>query len=246
MSQVQELLSQRLKKNAHSSKMAVMARESANGNLTSFSGIFSISELSDREKFQLESILLEHAEKNESYSEDLKELISITSEVKAINNQAALLHGERIKRAHNILTRYKDGAFTRWLITAYGNRQTPYNFMQYYEFCEALPKTLRPQIESMPRQVIYVLASREGELDKKRELIEAYEGQSKFELLCRIRTLFPLKEKDKRRRNPGDAAINTLTRLYLDLKMEKFTLTKGQKEQAAELLKSLQKQLNSD
>lgn len=37
-------------------------------------------------------------------------------------------------------------------MAAYGNRQTPYNLMQYYEFCEAMPKHLRPQIELMPRQ----------------------------------------------------------------------------------------------
>ena len=244
MSEVQALLSQRLKKNPHSSKMAVMAKQSANGGLTSFSGVFSVTDLSDREKLQLETILQEFSQKKDSYSDDLKELISITSEVKAINNQAAILHGERIKRAHSILTRYKDGAFTTWLLTAYGNRQTPYNFMQYYEFCEAMPKSLRPLIESMPRQVVYILASREGELEKKREIVEAYDGQSKFELLCRIRTTFPLSNKDKRRRNPGDAAINSLTRLYLDLKREKFSFSKAQKETVFELLQSIKKLVN--
>ena len=105
--------------------------------------------------------------KSKKLSNDLNHLISLTSEVKAINNQAALLHGERIKKAHQILTRYRDGAFTAWLMAAYGNRQTPYNLMQYYEFCEAMPKQLASKIELMPRQAIYVFASREGEPRKK-------------------------------------------------------------------------------
>lgn len=65
---------------------------------------------------------------------DLAELSLITSEVKAINNQAAILHGERIKKAQTLLKSYQEGAFSAWLNATYGNRQTPYNLMQYYEF----------------------------------------------------------------------------------------------------------------
>src|SRR6185437_5934673 len=114
-------------------------KQSANGNLSSFSGVFSIADLSNHEKSSIETILKDYAIDPENLDDDLAHLISITSEVKAINNQAALLHGERIKKAHTILTRYRDGAFTAWLIAAYGNRQTPYNFLQYFEFCEAMP-----------------------------------------------------------------------------------------------------------
>lgn len=37
-------------------------------------------------------------------------------------------------------------------MAAYDNRQMPYNLMQYYEFCEAMPKHLRPQIGLIPHQ----------------------------------------------------------------------------------------------
>ena len=141
MSKVNELLTQRLKKNEASPKMTAMAHQSANGNLTSFAGVFGVSELNEHERSKIEEILKNYAVDVDDISRDLSSLISITSEVKAINNQAALLHGERIKKAHTIFTRYRDGAFTAWLISAYGNRQTPYNLMQYYEFCEAMPKT---------------------------------------------------------------------------------------------------------
>jgi len=241
MSKVNALLTQRLRKTDSSSKMAAMAQQSANGHLSSFSGLFSISELSEREKSAIETILKEYAFDHEDVEQDLANLISITSEVKAINNQAALLHGERIKKAHTILTRYRDGAFTAWLLAAYGNRQTPYNLMQYYEFHEAMPKRLRLQIEAMPRQAIYTLASREGALEKKQEIVEKYQGETKAELLILIREAFPLDEKDGRRKNSGESAIEALRRLHRDLKKRPTHFTRTQKEAAMTLLEEIQR-----
>ena len=163
--------------------------------------------------------------------------------MKAINNQAALLHGERIKRAHTILTRYRDGAFTAWLIAAYGNRQTPYNLMQYYEFCESMPKTLRLQIESMPRQAIYTLASREGPIEKKKQIVETYKGQTKAQLLELIRDLFPLGIEDKRRQNQGEAFVMALRRLQQDLKKRPCNFSNSQKEAVVTLLEAIHQQV---
>jgi hypothetical protein len=239
MSSVNTLLNQRLKKGDHSSKMAAMAKRSAEGNLTSFSGIFSIVDLSDREKTELETILIDHTTGRQDIQKDLATLVSITSEVKAINNQAALLHGERIKKAHTLLTSYRDGAFTLWLLATYGNRQTPYNFMQYYEFCEALPKPLRPQLELMPRQAIYTLASRDGSLTMKQKIVEDYKGETKEELLSLIRDMFPLSSKDKRKQNHGETIILGLSKLSRLLQNKKVSLSKMQKKQIQALLEEI-------
>ena len=205
-SKLDQVLNSRLKKNdKKNSKMAEMGRQSVQGHLTSFSGIFSIADLSSVEKNHLEDLLREFATNKESVSADLDALIALTSEVKAINNQAAILHGERIKKAHAILIRYRDGAFTAWLIAAYGNRQTPYNFLQYYDFYETLPKTLRPKLETMPRQAIYSLASRQAEFPLKQKIVENYAGETKGELLEIIRETFPLDRTDKRARNYADS-----------------------------------------
>ena len=42
MAKVNSILDQRMKKPSNTSKMAAMAKQSATGNLTSFSGIFSV------------------------------------------------------------------------------------------------------------------------------------------------------------------------------------------------------------
>lgn len=244
MSNVNALLTQRLKKGDNSSKMAAMARQSASGNLTSFSGVFSVNELSENEKMFLKEILDEHALGKEDLEADWQSLISITSEVKAINNQAAILHGERIKKAQKLLTPYRDGAFTRWLLAAYGNRQTPYNFLQYYEFYEAMPRSLRPQLEVMPRQAVYTLASRDGELERKRKIVENYNGENKIELLLIIRDAFPLATEDKRKANMGDAVIAALEKAQQLISRKGMNLTKSQRITIGELLGSIQEALD--
>lgn len=236
MSQVNQLLSQRTKKNENHSKMAEMARQSASGHLTSFSGVFSVVELSSKEKESLEELLAVYSLDDGDVTADLKTLISLTSEVKAINNQATLLHGERIKKAHQVLTRYRDGAFTTWLTVTYGNRQTPYNFLQYYEFYQALSTPLRLRLEEMPRQAIYTLASRNGPFEKKQELIEGYRGETKGALLEAIRLQFPLEKTDNRRENLGEKTLRAMEKVIHCLKSSKNPLTKNQKEVFASLL----------
>jgi hypothetical protein len=240
MANVNSILSERAKKSSHSSKMAEMAKQSATGNLTSFSGVFSVAELSNQEKMGLETLLKSYANERDDIETDLQTLISLTSEVKAINNQAAILHGERIKKAHQVLIRYRDGAFTAWLIAAYGNRQTPYNLMQYYEFYEAMPKLLRPQIEWMPRQAVYVLATRSGSFEKKQVIVENYKGETKAEVLNLIRQTFPLDYKDKRQQKVSKGVIQQLDRLYNQIKKNPPSFTSIQKKQMHQLLEQMQ------
>lgn len=239
MANINSILDQRMKKPSNTSKMAAMAKQSANGNLTTFSGLFSVSDLSAKEKESIEEILKNYATDDQEIDNDLNQLISLTSEVKAINNQAALLHGERIKKAHEILINYREGAFTAWLIAAYGNRQTPYNLMQYYEFCEAMPKQLRPQIELMPRQAIYVLATRTGSVKQKQAIVENYRGETKGEMLAIIRQIFPLDQSDKRKQKFGQALIQTLEKIVKQLKHNTRTLSPSEKNQLQSLLKQI-------
>jgi Uncharacterised protein family (UPF0137) len=240
MANLNSVLNQRInKKSTPSSKMAAMAKQSASGQLTSFAGVFSVAELTLKEKEILENILRTYAPEEQRIDQDLDQLISLTSEVKAINNQAALLHGERIKRVHSLLTRYRDGAFTAWLLAAYGNRQTPYNLMQYYEFCEAMPRDLRPQIEAMPRQAIYVLATRSGSLTVKQHIVENYQGETKAEVLTLIRQTFPLNEEDKRQQKVGQGLIVNLKKLIDQLKESAHSLNSVQKKNIRLLISSV-------
>jgi hypothetical protein len=235
MTDVNSLISKRF--TAHrSTKMDALATKRNAGELSSFSGVFTASELDAKETNALTEILKNYSSDGECLNSDLEALSNLTSEIKAIRNQAALLHGERIQRAQTLLKDYKEGAFTAFLLAVYGNRQTPYNFLQYFLLYSSLPKKLHAQAESMPRQAIYTLASRKGSLDIKREVIETYQGETKDELLKKIRLLFPLSEEDKRGPNSFKKVISSLKILQEDVKNLSINWTNTEKSALHSLL----------
>jgi hypothetical protein len=223
MGKINDLLSLRFKqKETAETKTTALAELSQKGALSSFSGIFNVIGLNTGEKDILLKILQNYHNENSNVEKDFQSLSSITSEVKAISNQAVILHGERIKKAQLILKDYKEGAFSAWLIATYGNRQTPYNFLQYYEFYHSMPSTLHSKMEIMPRQAIYTLASRQGDQTKKEEIINNYNTQPKQILLSIIRKEFPLQEQDKRQENVAEQVIVALKKLKYLTGQRKF------------------------
>jgi hypothetical protein len=234
------LLAKRLKENFEKpSKTAHLAELSSKGELSSISGVFGSIPLSLQEQEKLQLILTEFAPEEYDIAQDLEQLMSISSEVKAIHHQAALLHGERIKKAQEVLKKYRDGAFSSWLIGVYGNRQTPYNFLHYFELYQSLSAALKEKMDQMPRQAVYSLAARNGEREKKEEIIQNYQGQTKQELLLLIRETFPLAKDDRRNQNLSRFAINQLTRLHLLIKSRRFNPSPDQKKEIKRLLKLL-------
>jgi len=222
-----------------SQKVKALAKQSNDGRLTGFSGLFKSVELAELEKSRIEAILHTHTpDVDRNIESDLQTLCSITSEIKAITNQAAILHGERILRAQKLLKAYKEGAFSAWLVATYGNRQTPYNFLMYYELLELLPQEVKTKAETLPRQVMYTLASRQAPLEDKQSIIVSYNGETKQEMLERIRLKFPLQAKDKRK---VQAAQNVLTNLERLLSYFKRHAKEIDSESRMDLLTSLKK-----
>ncbi len=242
MSKFNDLLHLRFKqKETQQTKMTALVERSNNGDLSSFSGVFRVAQLNEKEKADIETILRTfRLTESSDYEDDMKALMAITSEVKAITNQAVILHGERIKRAQDILKNYRDGAFTAWLFSTYGNRQTPYNFLQYYEFYTILPQALHPKLDQMPRQAVYSLASRAGSFDKKESIVKNYTGQPKDELLKLIRLEFPLQEDDKRLPNFTHNAILFLKRARDMVKNPNCTPREEDKRQIRNLITQIQ------
>jgi hypothetical protein len=238
MSKVNDLLFNRLRQKF--SKMTELAEISSKGNLSSFAGVFKVSPLTAQEKEDLEALLNDYKSESEyPIADDLTHLASLTSEIKAINNQAAILHGERIQKAQNILKKYRDGAFSAWLINTYGNRQTPYNFLQYYEFYLQLPATLHLKLDAMPRQAVYTLASRDAPFEQKEEILKNYNGETKNEVLTLIRKTFPLDDRDGRKEDLGEQALIALKKLEDLFSQKRFRPTEEQKLEIQKLLSTL-------
>lgn len=217
-------------------KVSQLASQSVTGNLSSFSGVFQTIPLSDTEKDQIQNLLHHYRDsKKQKITKDLEELSQITCELKAIHNQSILLHGERIKKAQILLKNYKDGAFSSWLIAVYGNRQTPYNFLQYYELYIVISADLQKKISSIPRQAIYTLASRKGSLRQKEQIVEQFQGESKELLIKKIQKTFPLDQSDKRKKNVYTFIYGQLSKIYEEIS-EKNTSFSMQERKNLELL----------
>lgn len=237
MTKLEEMLEGRFS-GGGSQKVKALAKQSNDGRLTGFSGLFKSVELQDLEKRRLEDILHKHnPDDSHDIDPDLQALLGITSEIKAITNQAAILHGERIKRAQALLKCYKEGAFSAWLVATYGNRQTPYNFLMYYELLEVLPQELKIKAETLPRQVIYTLASRQAPLEQKKSIISSYKGETKQEMLERIRTAIPLAARDKRAAQVGQNILTSLERVIAYYKRHEEELTEEELEEISTSLK---------
>jgi len=239
MSRIDKALAARTASKQHSHKMLEMAQRSAAGDLTSFAGVFTRAELSPHQIESIKHLLQGYNQGDGDLTTDLQQLLSITGEIKAIDNQALLLHGERVFKAQGILVRYKEGAFTAWLKVAYGNRQTPYNFLYYYQFHEAIARHLKPRLSLMPRQAVYTLASRDGPLEVKENLVASYAGESKDELLKIIRRSFPLVEKDKRSRNMSRQIIKSLKLVVSELKENDEKMLPGARREVNQLLQEI-------
>lgn len=237
MDKMMELLEGRFS-NDSSQKVKALAKQSSEGRLTGFSGLFKSIELGVLEKGRIEEILQKHTpDDRHDIDFDLQALSTITSEIKAINNQAAILHGERIKRAQKILKSYKDGAFSAWLVATYGNRQTPYNFLLYYELYEQLPVDLKEKAESLPRQAIYTLASRDAPLEKKKAIISSYQGETKQEMLDKIRAAFPLASTDARKANMSQKLRTSLENLISQYRAHEENFDSDERQELANTLK---------
>lgn len=201
-------------------------------------------ELSDQEKISIQQILVDDympgTISEDVVSQHIEQLTSITKQIKCIAAQSILLHGERIKQAQELLANYREGAFTKWLMNTYGNRQTPYSMLRYYEFYQRSPKEFRSIIESTPKKCVYLLASRDGDHIKKLELIKEHGKSPQSDLLLLIQTTFPTNESDKRR-PLNVSTIESMGKLCKKLESRSKYITEKDRQEIRKLIDRLQK-----
>lgn len=197
---------------AHSGKTEIAPQ----GSVSSFDSIFKTRPLETKENQSLQNLLVEDffsgAVAENQIKKDLAELKRLTAEIRAINRQAVLLLGERVYRAREMLKPYKDGTFTAWLEATFGARKSGYNVLAYYELYSQLPKPeLQEKMKKIPQRAAYVLASRDGDVERKAEIIRDYYEMNHADLVTLIQERFPIPTKDKRsKKSPNDKLVETL------------------------------------
>ena len=161
---------------------------------------FVLAPLSGEVSSKIQNLLEKSAEAGnlsiDEIDNDHKKLENITTEIHAIDKQSIILHGERIQKAQQVLKKYRDGTFTKWLDIVYGNRQSPYRMLKYYELFLKLEKDEQQLISDMPKQAAYVLACRNGEVEKKIEIIKEHHSDKPNDIIRIVQDTFPLKKED--------------------------------------------------
>lgn len=201
-------------------------------------------ELTEKEKRNIQKILVDDYKPGTiaeiQVQEHVAQLTEITKQIKSISAQSVLLHGERIKEAQQLLKDYREGAFTRWLMSTYGNRQTPYSMLRYYEFYQSAPRGTRTLIESAPKKAVYLLAARTGDNDKKLDFIQKYSDSSQSDLLLLIQDEFPVPQTDKRK--PLIAGtISSMTSLCMKLEKRSTQVSEDDRLAIKHLIERLKK-----
>lgn len=210
--------------------------------------IFDIENLEEDEEREIETLLsVPHIFSKEKIGDDLKQLKSITAEVKNIRRQSILLVGERIYQAREILKNYGDGkgAFKRWLHMAFStSRRTAYNALAYFDFYQSLPDdSCRFLLKKMPQKAVYILASRGGKIEVKVEIIRNYHGQKSEAIISAIQDHFPYLEIKKKKDKAYDY-IEKITSLIK--KIDKATLSERNKEALQKIAIKLELLLRKD
>ncbi len=110
----------------------------------------------------------------DNVNEDLQKALELSASIKSVIQQSVLLVGERVKKAQALMARYRVGMFNKWLFMVFGNKVTPYSFLNYYNFYNSIEdmKT-RSRLEELPKKAAYKLASRKGELSAKIEVLNS-------------------------------------------------------------------------
>ncbi len=171
--------------------------------INSFNSVFDTKPLDSFEVSELETLLadnfLPETIGEEQVEKDMGRLKQITAEIKAIGRQGAILMGERVFMARDILKPYKEGTFTKWLEATFGARKTGYNALAYFDLYSSLPDDeLREKFKQIPLRAAYVLASRRGDPETKTTIIREFHGLRHNELVSIIQEKLPVDAVEKK------------------------------------------------
>lgn len=160
---------------------------------------YGVKPLESNEANHIEKLLVDNFQpgliKEEEVIEDAENLKNLTSEIKAIKKQGAILIGERIQKARDILKKYHNRTFLQWIDMIFGSRRTAYNMLSYYELYNALPIEVKENFKNIPQKAAYTLASKKGPIEIKTEIVANYQNLRQDDLISLINEKLPKKEK---------------------------------------------------
>lgn len=209
----------------------------------------------EKRKSEIKEILLKYAKEEKRAEKDLEKVLKFSLEIEGISVQNRILHGERLLEVKEILKGgeskdfgYKDGCFIAWIMKVYGNKQTPYNYINYTSLYKKLPNETREKFLSMPFTAASNLAPKGGLSTQDTievepgvlDIIKNSEGKSRDALMFEIRERFKGTKKGKKPNKAG-TLISLLKRVEILLKNEYVKLNNSQRVEFEDCLEELKK-----
>ncbi|MBX9744392.1 MAG: pGP6-D family virulence protein [Chlamydiales bacterium] len=184
-------------------------------NTNNFNSVFNPQPLDNKESTGIEKLLVDFYLPGRfpetQVTTDLDQLKKITTEIKAVAKQGAVLTGERLNQARSILKPYRDGAFAQWIDLFFGSRRTAYNMLAYYELYSSLPNhEAKIKFQKLPQKVAYLLASKNVTIDAKVDIIDKHFDSNPNDLMMLIQERFPADEGDGRRKTANKSLLDSL------------------------------------
>ena len=212
--------------------------------------LFENISLEEKEEKIIESILSASVDfgnvTEDQKDKDFLKIKKITAEIKSIGRQGAILMGERVFLAREILKPYRDGTFTKWLEATFSSRKTGYNRLAYFELYKALPQEeIKKLFQEIPQRAAYILASREGDLHTKSELIRNHYHLGHQDLINVIKKIFPATAQEGQHKKQQNRLIATAQEALQKLHLRKEKISGEEKKSLLRIQGLLQKILES-
>jgi len=172
--------------------------------------------------------------------EDAKRLKVITGTVRSIVKQGAFLLGQQIHEAKEILRKHRNSerTFTEWMkITFTQGHRSAYNALELFQFHEEIEDPmLQNKLKEIPKRAAYLLASRDGDISRKIEILKNYSDQKADDLIILIDETLPLPDTDGRKKRDNDTtSIDTLRSILKKLQKRKGNLSGNSMSRISEL-----------
>lgn len=200
---------------------------------------FGVKPLEASEANSIEKLLVDNFQPGtipeQQVSFDIDQLKTITSEIKAINKQGVLLIGERIFKARELLKSYKDGTFVKWIDSTFESRRSAYNMLSYFELYQQLPNLAKEDLKKISQKAAYMLASRDGNIERKAELINEYHHLKADEMMLLIQEQFP-SSRLSQTKDANTKLIQTISLALKTLSIRKNDLSDQHKQALSDLM----------
>ncbi len=120
---------------------------------------------------------------------DVKRLIDLTVQIKAIQKQGIILLGEKIFKAREIIRKNssKRTSFSSWINISFKTKSSAYNALAYYELYSKLStEVLKKSFINIPYKAAYKLSSKNINIEDKEKMIPYLSGLSNSEAMSII------------------------------------------------------------